>query len=51
MTKKISTSEDRLKYISEVYNKYGEVKAAELLGVTIESLKRRIREAKELDIS
>lgn len=36
--------------ISEVYNKHGEVKAAELLGITVESLKRRIREAKELDI-
>ena len=31
MSKRNSTSEERLKNICEVYNKYGEVKAAELL--------------------
>jgi predicted phosphodiesterase len=50
MTKRISTSEERLKHICEVYNKYGEIKAAELLGITVESLKRRVRESKELNI-
>jgi len=49
MAKKYCTKERYLQ-ISEVYNKYGEVEAAKLLGMTIESLKRRIREAKELDI-
>ena len=43
-------TKERYLQISETYNKYGEVKTAELLGITIESLKRRIREAKELDI-
>ena len=41
---------ERYIQISEVYNKYGEIEAAKLLGMTIESLKRIIREAKERNL-
>ena len=50
MENKHHSTDERLKTISETYNKYGEVKAAELLDITIETLKRRIREAKERDV-
>ena len=43
-------TDKRLIEISEAYNKYGEIKAAEVLGITVEGLKRRIREAKNRDI-
>lgn len=43
-------SDERLKFISKTYNKLGELKAAEILGITVETLKRTIREAKERNI-
>lgn len=36
--------------VSEMYNKHGEIKASELLGIKVETLKRRVREAKESGI-
>lgn len=43
-------SDKKLIEICKSYNKYGEIKAAEYYGITIDSLKRRIREAKERNL-
>ena len=43
-------TDERYRVISETYNNYGEVKAAEILGMTVHSLQARIREAKRKGI-
>lgn len=50
MSKRNYNTKEYYLNVIDVCNKYGEIGAAELLGITVESLKRRIREAKELDI-
>jgi len=43
-------SDKKLIEICKSYNKYGEIKTAEVYGITIESVKRAVRKAKEIGI-